>query len=1294
MQVETTYPTCLPAEGVLKMDDPLNSIPYGMLYAYTPSGNPGGVCDTSFSASGVWRPVVLASAQVPSFTSPVTASVAFTPPASEAGPYRLLIDGCSAYYRTGVNNALEAYGFISTTYPAFRIDGARTLVVCENQPPPSPPPPSPSPPPIAALYVDGHWPLFETSSAALVASPQGAVDQVTISGVQYYMPRGFPGLQTSGAAPMNSIFLSPPPPDPPAPEPPPPTPPPPTPPPPTPPPPYPPPPTGTISAFAIQDATGYTRCQLGGSYHVDWVEPLVMDQTFNPSVPYGYLYGYWKGNGPDEGCDQVGAYASTDRPVVEVPSEIPPVHGSGWGMMYTPTMVASVATDLAIAPRVLMLNGCVAYYKTGISTIEQGYDAQTANWLSYVQTGTADRPVVCNTESPSPPPAPPMQYNRMIAHNILTPTYGYAEAMVWGHTDGSDPGDIGTTIPVTEVLLFNDEDKYTEVSRWYRLALVYGLDGSVIPSSAGGRRRMEIVPPSLVDAETDGAAETQERLSASLEAPEPTSGRKLAEEEERLSASLEAPEPTSGRKLAEDGSTAVIELKNLESEGNFFVCNGLTDGLHMSRTDVYGTWGSLFLWRNPQLYSGKCEIDPGYHPDPASYIHVKLTSTTVPTASDPTITAQFGVLSIPAGCVGAACTDHYLTITPPDTGHIDSGRACLAFFAKHANSYRQAYRFAYGSMPQVGHNGEKVNPQCYGATSDESPSPPPVPPFNPDAAPTPPPPGDPPSPPGSLIQAVLLTDATGEVWCNDDRQVLAITDPSRNSGYRVIWFKHPTEEWDVCDKTGAYVSSAWPAAVSPTDGTPYCTNSQCAGNNPPTLIKSVDTAHGNTFTIAHSGTVSSYYPDGRPCFAYVFDGDGPDNENLLDGQTGTWSMVSVSGTSLLNFPSECADEDPALASPSPDPGSSGIPWNCRPGNKNIADINRMDLKFHRYSGGVVDEAVFLAGLLDVSCPGCGPGVEVTSAVLGSNDRLAPTLSIDDCMAFVPRDYPYLDGYDPDPWYIWKILKERVVEPYISTPAENPDFGLAVTPDGKIVGNFNFMATQPQQRLMASMTMAGSVETFQVEPLVFMMAGEIGVAPGEVSATTVAGSVQVLIDAAVPRLKADKIVGRLQTLVTKSAYMNSLFGAAVESVGEITLADYSPPPPLPPFAPGKAPLPPPPPSPPLPPRPHRPPWPPVSPPPPPPPPPPQPLPPPPSNPATEVCAADGSDDLCSPFATATWSSALSEFYMYLYDETADGEDLKMWEWPRVQPSGDFFKANGFCTLSNLKPPYFSSLLTCM
>ncbi len=34
-------------------------------------------------------------------------------------------------------------------------------------------------------------------------------------------------------------------------------------------------------------------------------------------------------------------------------------------------------------------------------------------------------------------------------------------------------------------------------------------------------------------------------------------------------------------------------------------------------------------------------------------------------------------------------------------------------------------------------------------------------------------------------------------------------------------------------------------------------------------------------------------------------------------------------------------------------------------------------------------------------------------------------------------------------------------------------------------------------------------------------------------------------------------------------------------------------------------------------------------------------------------------------------------MYLYDETPDDQDFKMWEWPRVEPSGDAFRANGFC-----------------
>ena len=71
---------------------------------------------------------------------------------------------------------------------------------------------------------------------------------------------------------------------------------------------------------------------------------------------------------------------------------------------------------------------------------------------------------------------------------------------------------------------------------------------------------------------------------------------------------------------------------------------------------------------------------------------------------------------------------------------------------------------------------------------------------------------------------------------------------------------------------------------------------------------------------------------------------------------------------------------------------------------------------------------------------------------------------------------------------------------------------------------------------------------------------------------------------------------------------------------------------------------------------------------------------------EQCATDGSDDTCSPFQTASWSSVASSYYMYLYDETADGTDLKVWEWPRVTPSGHFFRDNGFCEdgLPSVKP----------
>ena len=66
------------------------------------------------------------------------------------------------------------------------------------------------------------------------------------------------------------------------------------------------------------------------------------------------------------------------------------------------------------------------------------------------------------------------------------------------------------------------------------------------------------------------------------------------------------------------------------------------------------------------------------------------------------------------------------------------------------------------------------------------------------------------------------------------------------------------------------------------------------------------------------------------------------------------------------------------------------------------------------------------------------------------------------------------------------------------------------------------------------------------------------------------------------------------------------------------------------------------------------------------------------PPRQPCAEDGSDDTCSPFAGATWSAAyISSYHFYLYDETPDGVDLRLWEWPRVTPKDDQLARNGVC-----------------
>ena len=41
------------------------------------------------------------------------------------------------------------------------------------------------------------------------------------------------------------------------------------------------------------------------------------------------------------------------------------------------------------------------------------------------------------------------------------------------------------------------------------------------------------------------------------------------------------------------------------------------------------------------------------------------------------------------------------------------------------------------------------------------------------------------------------------------------------------------------------------------------------------------------------------------------------------------------------------------------------------------------------------------------------------------------------------------------------------------------------------------------------------------------------------------------------------------------------------------------------------------------------------------------------------------------------SGVSSYHFYLYDETPDGIDLRLWEWPRVTPTDDQLANNGIC-----------------
>ena len=157
LQTETTYDICTPNDDVLYMDDPHNNVPYGLLLAYmTNSDQPGSQCDTGHTYGGNdFVDAVLLSDQVPSYDAgSISATVTYAPPSSPTGaPYRLMINGCSVYYKASAPNANadDVYSAISGWWRAFKRDGSLTRPSCAHHspppPPPSPPPPESPPPP-------------------------------------------------------------------------------------------------------------------------------------------------------------------------------------------------------------------------------------------------------------------------------------------------------------------------------------------------------------------------------------------------------------------------------------------------------------------------------------------------------------------------------------------------------------------------------------------------------------------------------------------------------------------------------------------------------------------------------------------------------------------------------------------------------------------------------------------------------------------------------------------------------------------------------------------------------------------------------------------------------------------------------------------------------------------------------------------------------------------------------------------------------------------------------------------
>ena len=1199
IQADGDYGTCQ-MKDLLYMNDHTGAVAYGLIYAKRTiaDSHSGCVNDPSQVNSFLpnWPPVTLLNGQLPSFDgAAITASIGITPAADQPGPHYLTVHSCIAYYYKDANDAVSAHDAMDDqNWPGINPGGHLTATLppnCREAPPAAPPFSPPSSPPV--FYTGRGCNFFTTGSQR---SPgvrdKFGKDHGLSSADDIAQP--IIGTGTTAGDPLlfsQDIYLD---------------------------------TTAgdaawvayaatldmyddrfyqTLDADARADAVLYyqlaTDANSPATFAVSNARCVKMCKLWDKCVTYEYFV---EGSGkPDN-----GAY-------------------SGGGMR--------TRCELHVYPF------DVHAYTASDNLANEGMVWCGALGGDYANDGTQAPQAYGELDAKANQPWPPDERHSIIAVNLLEASSyaydggppGYVEAEIWGYLDGSEPyADVGNRV--------GDRTSVTEVLAYRNVMSTNPTEFEPFFVSCGGQDDTEW---------QTGDEERRRRKRRAL--AEPTVRMEPIPEVE---AALEAPEPEpapSGRRL-QGTSPVTIEIANVLTEGSFTECQTSqqvlmirdTSTLHPNSGLVSSNWVGILFTQDPvmvdddgQLVNGAygaltCDTDFGgsFH-----YTRVRLPDANPPVAGAG-VTAVFGVKT--ETIMGEDY--HWLGVLP--AGSNPGGALCRVFMKDYTSDngvdfFPDTVRELIAETTEVNNqwpmytpSGTRTGIECRDEAFGDALTDVPVHTFL--------------GYHGCLVTNSLSGHPAGEdLEYGAQIRYLVKVDATRPEGYRLLYSKWGSGG-TLCDQTCAGVNGAWPAAVSSAPVRPYCPrdgSNHCSFKLDTGYITTIASAHGNTFGIGPAGGCCAfhYYDDATPVAAVA-------------GASPTWNIMTSNAEGHTFDPTtddgwyKCyatqAEYDTAkteLAEPSPSPSPGDVydgPFRCR------KSTNGMNSRVKPFN--IINDFGD-----PLQCPGC-LGIHATEQspdpVYGGTER---TIELEGCRLHGPRDSSSTNGRLIGDWVRKNLVAGKMGTKTTCYNRFDDWWPPIVDPQGRILGDFTFHASQPVARLLTSMTMAGTVETFQVEPFTLLLASELMVNASDVNVAVEAASVRVLIDVTVPKRTGVRSLKQMQKFVQRVDYMSTLFGVTVESVEPVALVDFSPPPPLPPMPPGKAPRPP-------------------------------PAPPPTPPPQADVCDEEGRDDACSPFANAEWSAAyVSSYHFYLYDETPDGVDLRLWEWPRVTPKDDQLANNGVC-----------------